>query len=345
MEKEDKYSSMQDAVVKARALNQCVNLSAELTPLCNFNCPMCYIKQKAKLDSLLNTEEWLSILNEAVESGVKYVLLTGGEVLAYNGFHDIVKFLCSKDVNVRIKTNGYYADSSFLDFIDKNPIYMCDISIYGFDRESYLRNTGVDCFDIICKNIYGLLRTNKTKVRLMLTNSKDNTNNAAKLMKFVKQFDCDVIVNETPLFPPREGLDKHYEEFFVGFSDTIRFKKAYCEEYQVDFLFKKRGRDIVIPSQGLSCSAGRSSCAIHWNGIVAPCLNFPCDDSNNHVSLGFGNAFSALQNTIEEYSRPRQCFDCTVRDICNYCPAYGDSHQQPYSAFCDFWKAADEIEV
>ena len=213
MENEDKYSSMQNAVIKARETNQCVNLSAELTPMCNFNCPMCYIKQRTQPDNILNTEDWIPVLNEAIAAGVKYVLLTGGEVLAYKGFYDIAKFLCSKGVDVRIKTNGYFIDRTFLDFIDKNYIYMCDISIYGFDRESYLQNTGIDCFDIIRQNIYDLIHSGKTKVRLMLTNSKNNTDSAALLMRFVKQFGCDVIVNETPLFPPRQELDRQYETF------------------------------------------------------------------------------------------------------------------------------------
>lgn len=344
MENEDKYSSMQNAVIKARETNQCVNLSAELTPMCNFNCPMCYIKQRTQPDNILNTEDWIPVLNEAIAAGVKYVLLTGGEVLAYKGFYDIAKFLCSKGVDVRIKTNGYFIDRTFLDFIDKNYIYMCDISIYGFDRESYLQNTGIDCFDIIRQNIYDLIHSGKTKVRLMLTNSKNNTDSAALLMRFVKQFGCDVIVNETPLFPPRQELDRQYETFFVGYSDTMKFKEVYCEEFSAEFSCKKRDTNIVIPCRGLSCSAGRSSCAIHWDGTVAPCLNYPYN-KDNHVRAGFVEAFSTLQNVVSTYSRPQQCFECAVRDICNYCPAYSDSSQQPYSIFCDFWRAADEIEV
>lgn len=329
------YSSMQEEVKNNNELNRCVNLSIELTQTCNFNCSMCYIKSNDVRQGL-KTEEWISLLDEAIDEGVRYVLITGGEALIYPGFYSIVEHLHKKNIDVRLKTNGFYADSRFLDFLSRHPIYMCDISIYGYDKQSYYQNTGLDCYDIICRNINALIKSQLTKVRLMITNTEANVKNASKLFRFVKGFDCDVIVNETPLFPPRQHVNNIYEKYFVDRVDTIAFKKSYCDVFNVPY----ENQSVINSTNrhALSCSAGRSSCAVHWDGIVAPCLNYPVEFDNNYLQIGFAKAFTELNNIVGAYSRPEKCFNCSCIDVCNYCPAYSNSDGQPNDVFCSFWK-------
>ena len=55
----------------------------ELTPVCNMDCRMCYVKmsrqQQEAIRPLMTAEEWIRLAEEAKEQGLLYLLLTGGE--------------------------------------------------------------------------------------------------------------------------------------------------------------------------------------------------------------------------------------------------------------------------
>lgn len=63
--------------------------SFELTPLCNLDCKMCYVhlhKNQMQGAELLSTEQWKGLMKEAIDAGMMYARLTGGECLTYPGF-------------------------------------------------------------------------------------------------------------------------------------------------------------------------------------------------------------------------------------------------------------------
>ena len=41
----------------------------ELTPICNFNCKMCYVHDCTKKKDALSTEDWLNLAQQAKEAG------------------------------------------------------------------------------------------------------------------------------------------------------------------------------------------------------------------------------------------------------------------------------------
>ena len=63
----------------------------ELTPFCNFSCPMCYVRKtaeevKSSGRSLRTYEQWLKLAREARDAGMLYLLITGGEPTAWPEF-------------------------------------------------------------------------------------------------------------------------------------------------------------------------------------------------------------------------------------------------------------------
>ena len=55
--------------------------SFELTPLCNLDCKMCYVhlQDPSVKQRMLSGEQWLSIIQQAIDEGMMEALLTGGE--------------------------------------------------------------------------------------------------------------------------------------------------------------------------------------------------------------------------------------------------------------------------
>lgn len=72
---------------KASAYKVPLSGTFELTPMCNFDCRMCYIRQTPEQvrnhDRKMRTlEQWKMLADEAAEQGLLYLLLTGGEPLS-----------------------------------------------------------------------------------------------------------------------------------------------------------------------------------------------------------------------------------------------------------------------
>ena len=63
----------------------------ELSPVCNFNCKMCYVRKSPEevlrhSRSNVSLERWLEIAREAKQAGMLYLLLTGGEPFLWPDF-------------------------------------------------------------------------------------------------------------------------------------------------------------------------------------------------------------------------------------------------------------------
>ena len=68
---------------KASAAGVALSGTFELTPLCNMDCKMCYVRlsrqDQEAMGPLADAEQWLKLGLEAKEAGMLYLLLTGGE--------------------------------------------------------------------------------------------------------------------------------------------------------------------------------------------------------------------------------------------------------------------------
>ena len=53
----------------------------ELIPLCNLDCKMCYVhlQDPSVWHRMLSGEQWISIIQQAIDAGLMEALLTGGE--------------------------------------------------------------------------------------------------------------------------------------------------------------------------------------------------------------------------------------------------------------------------
>ena len=82
----------------------------ELTPICNMNCRMCYIRtsfqEMEKQGTMLTAEEWIQIASEARNMGLLYLLLTGGEPLLYPEFDKLYSWLGESGIVVMLNANG-----------------------------------------------------------------------------------------------------------------------------------------------------------------------------------------------------------------------------------------------
>ena len=124
---------------KARDKAIPISGSFELTPLCNLDCKMCYVhlqKEQMAGAQLLTVEQWKAIMQQAIDGGMMYARLTGGECLTYPGFKELYNFLHSKGIEVSILSNGLLMDADMVDFLRVNPPSAVQITLYGASEEA-----------------------------------------------------------------------------------------------------------------------------------------------------------------------------------------------------------------
>lgn len=119
----------------------------ETTYRCNLRCAHCYVNEAAgdaaEAARELPTARLLELIDEVVERGGLYLLLTGGEVLVRRDFEQVYLHALRRGLLVIVYTNGTLVTDRIADlFADHRP-QLVEISLYGMTRETYEKVTQV----------------------------------------------------------------------------------------------------------------------------------------------------------------------------------------------------------
>ena len=97
-----------------------------------------------------------------------------------------------------------------------------------------------------------------------------------------------------------------------------------------------------IPDRPAACMGSRTSCAILWNGEMAPCLSLTGSKSYRPFETGFEAAWTEMQQDFElTFKLPEPCRSCALYEHCSFwCPGNcncftGDPHM-PDPEFCHY---------
>lgn len=330
MELYDLISPVEMALArKADALRHPLGGTMELTPLCNMNCQMCFIRQDpqevARQGRILSCDEWLKIAAEAKEAGVLTLLLTGGEPLIYPEFRRLYTSLTDMGFVLTINTNGTLIDEAWADLFAERPCRRLNITIYAGDDASYGR---------ICRNPKGytqlmhaldLLDERKIMYRLNFTPTPDNIDFFPAACAEAKRRRVPIAATNY-LFPPIRRENTMFERILPEQAaqlllDKIRYTEGEKQRNlaAINELKKLRIAEINRP-EGLLCRAGRSGFWMSWNGDLLPCGMF-LEPKVSLLEHSFGEAWKII---VEETAKLRMyagCRSCDMRQICQVCGA------------------------
>jgi MoaA/NifB/PqqE/SkfB family radical SAM enzyme len=121
--------------------------SLEVTERCNLGCAHCYINLPAgdygARRRELITREMYQILDQVVDEGCLWLLLTGGEPFVRPDFLDIYTYAKKKGLLVTLFTNGTTVTPRIADHLAEWRPFAVEITLYGATQETYERVTGV----------------------------------------------------------------------------------------------------------------------------------------------------------------------------------------------------------
>lgn len=116
-----------------------------LTNRCNQRCRHCYMYAGKEMDHELTTEELQKILHGFALGGGKVVTFTGGEATLRKDFKTIVTSAKREGLMVGVLSNGTMWPAEWKQWV-KEAIDEVQISIDGFDKDSYQCVRGMDSF-------------------------------------------------------------------------------------------------------------------------------------------------------------------------------------------------------
>ena len=350
MEASEHVSSVEKYLCEKATLNL-VPISAvlELTPLCNMNCNMCFIRlshdELKHRGGLYSIEKWLTLAEEMQKAGTIFVLITGGEPLLYPGFRTLYLRLKELGMIPTINTNGTLIDEAWADFFAEHRPRRINITLYGKDEATY---------DALCHyslgyaktlNAIQLLKERNIDVKINGSLTPDNINDADWLVQLADSFDTAWKI-DTYMFPVSRERSQPFDQ-------NARLAASLAAKYRVKFLRLKMGekafcsfaeqflqRASATPSgklehMPLSCRAGRSSFAVNWQGQMRPCVLLPKPEVPV-FEVGFQTAWKQMVAAVNQIALSPRCNACTLREVCNTCAACALSESGSFDGVPDY---------
>lgn len=318
---------------KGNALGIPVSGSFELTPRCNFNCKMCYvhmtneqIKKSGKRE--LTADEWLTVASDAVDAGMLFLLLTGGEPFLRPDFETIYKEAKKMGLMLSINSNGSLLDKYWIDFLHNNPPARMNITLYGGSDQVYEQMCGKPMFHQVVENVRAL-KAAGISVRLNASITPDNKQNIEEIYRLAKEL--DVHVKATAYMFPSIRLGENIPGNSGG-----RFRAeeaaAYMLKCQEQYMTKEQLESMArMPlskhltceeenREGIRCRAGRSTFWMTWDGEMMPC-GMMNEQGQSVLEKGFRKCWEETRRKAEEIKLPRACSGCEYKEGCNVCAA------------------------
>lgn len=310
----------------------------ELTPVCNMNCRMCYVRmskqQQEAIHPLRTVEEWLHLGEEAKKRGMLYLLLTGGEPFSRPDFREILSGLHRMGFIISINSNGTLIDEAVIEWLKESPPTRINMTLYGASNETYSRLCGnPKGFTQITRAVH-LLKDAGITVKLNASMTPYNVCDLEKIISFAKEEKL-IVQATTYMFPPlRRDSSK------IGQNDRFDAKKAayYAAKIESllngedDYLRRMQTKDLTLPDEpdencldtegeGIRCRAGKCSFWVTWDGRMLPCGMLTCKDAPDVFETGFDEAWRRTAMFASSIRLPPKCAVCGLKKQCKACAA------------------------
>ena len=323
----------------SRAVKNQIPLSGtfEVTPVCNMNCRMCYIRmsksQQEAIHPLLSAEDWTSLGKTATDHGMLYLLLTGGEPFLRPDFRQILQELHQMGLVISINSNATLITEEVVQWLKKSPPARINISIYGSSNETYQRLCGnANGFDQVDRAI-SLLQDAGINIKINFTATPYNVMDMEEVFHYCE--DHNLIWQPTSyMFPPVRR-----DASLTGRNDRMTPQIAAETAAAMNLLnhgkerflqMTKNSQFVTIPSEteencqeegeGIRCRAGKCAFWISWDGKMRPCGMMP-GRFPDVLQEGFESAWGKTRQYAQAIHMPVRCTKCSNKNECLPCAA------------------------
>lgn len=341
-------------VQKAMVKGVPITIAFELTPYCNMNCNMCFIRNTYQgirsQGGLLPLDTWKDIALKLKAQGTLFILLTGGEPLTYPHFKELYLFLRNEGFIITINTNGTLINDEIISLFAANKPRRVNLTIYGSSNETYHK---------LCHNPNGYnlaisalkrLQENGISTKINVTITKDNKNDFDDLLRLSTEFDMP-IMSTSHLYP----FGRFGKSYLPILDSRVSPKEAALLEWQIKAHEKHISQKEFYTSLCslkenskpnpnalcVECKAGKSSAWVNWRGYLTPCI-FMETPSADIKTEEVKEAWNYIKDSTCKLEPIQDCKGCTKRDFCNVCYASAKLEKEATDGLDYLCKMAEE---
>ena len=348
------YASLVRALLgRAAAVRQPAHGTFELTSRCNLACRMCYVRAPARAGvpgasvpaaPELSAPAWLDLARQAVDAGMVFLLLTGGEVFARRDFFEIYGPLTRLGLVIALYTNGTLVTRDVAARLAQAPPSRIEITLYGATAATAEAVTGVaGSFDACRRGVEALLERG-LPLGLKTTLTRRNAGELEAMRRMAGDwglpFSASWLLARRPDGAPSAAdVCRLPEDEGVGLEASDR---ATADEWAELAL-----KDGASPGRGnFYCRAGRAAFVVDSSGAMNVCSLLPRPGARP-LETGFAEAWARVVGYVDEAPPPSAaCRDCGVAAFCGRCPAWSlmetGTLTEPVPYLCGVAKARRE---
>lgn len=308
----------------------------ELTPLCNMNCRMCYVRMsRSEMEEkgrLRTAAEWIALGKSAVEQGMMFLLLTGGEPFLYPDFCKVYTELRRMGLVIMINSNGTMLTDEILETLADNKPRRINLSLYGSSDRVY---------EDLCRNPHGFtqvmdcverLRSKKIDVRFNMALTPWNKDDFPNMIAVADKYMIPTSIANY-IFPAErrnlscEEAARHRFSPELAGKYGVEISKLYHTKEEVRETAARRLEKAaagVTPDRpqrkGFWCRGGTSSFWVTWDWRLLPCgmITKPMVPV---LADRFGENWLQLRDEMQKIMLSSECYHCPKKSVCQTCAA------------------------
>lgn len=311
-----------------------ISMTYELTPCCNFRCPMCYVRltpeQARARGQHLTTEQWLEVIRQSKEMGTLAVNITGGEALLYPGFWEVYEAAVKAGMYVNLLSNGYLIDEAVVERFKQLPPQGVIMSLYGGSDETYETMCGVKRGFTRIDHAIDLLKAANIPVSLTLMVIKENKHDLETVLRYASE--------KGVLFDHVEGIAGSSSRGADTDPTSSSNMLSHVNEvkWPLDKLEQKKHAPISNAFQ--ACRYYGGNCVISWLGRMQFCTFTDKHSAPLTFPLDLRAVWNQMLEQTDRIQVPAACADCDAAEFCNHCPgvlaSYSGDPEEVSEQFC-----------
>lgn len=304
----------------------------ELTPRCNLQCKMCYVRltpaQMAPIGRELTAAQWLALARDARDAGLVFLLITGGEPTLRADFTEIYEGLATMGLSLSINTNGTLLPPALRELWHRLPPAQVNVTLYGADREDYAALCGdPTAFDRVVENLRWLQQEG-ILIHLNTTIVPTNVRSWQRIRDFAGTLGLELRMTSY-CFPPLRRPDcREFLRLSPEQAAELTVRDILCREGPDAIRLRAANLDAPPRAAGcdldsgeaMCCMAGRSQFWVTWDGRMTPCGMLSSPEARP-LAQGFGPAWEQLNAQTLQIRLCPDCVSCEERRTCMNCAA------------------------
>jgi radical SAM protein with 4Fe4S-binding SPASM domain len=309
---------------RAAERRQPVNGTFELTERCNLTCRMCYVRHPAgdaaSRAGELSAAAWLELARRAVDHGMVFLLVTGGEVFLRPDFFEIWTPLTRLGLILTLFTNGTLITDAIAQRLAEAPPNRAEITLYGATAASYEAITGVrGSYARCCTGIESLIK-HRVPLGLKSTLTRGNVGELEAMRQMAHDWGLPFSASWL-LSKRRDGTQSEVEACRMSAAECVALEAA--DGRSAGDWREAAARDPSLGNdRNFYCQAGKAAFFVNSRGEMNPCLDLT-QPAARPLDIGFGSAWQQVQGYVDAAPPlASACLSCDARGFCGRCPAW-----------------------